>query len=763
MRTRLLFASLFAARIAMLPTPSHATEVEPTGKFSRVQAAGWNGFFSESPSQVGTLLSQNMQRIVDVHVVQADPLLLTGSTVSNAFAPYATSWWWYFGQSSAQTAALLTANNARLTNLKGYTVDGKTVYLPVMVGNTGGNARAWSWYPDTTLPALQAALNSSGDRLIDVSTWLDSNNARHYAGVTIANKGSDHIALPAGVPQFLDGQTTAQIKAFLTAHPGSRVIDQEDEGNGRFLALFAFDAAVPNEQLNAMAIPPDSWFFDGITTAVPQLAERSMNHVFESTGARPVSMAIDPNDSQSGQAGFDVALIRSQVLPAMSALPANSNDVAGQFDYLDNRVRTFMRQYSITGTGIAIAKGGKLVYARAYGYADTELNGGTLATPNTIFRVGSISKFITTTAILKMIDEHTLTRTGKPLSLDTLIFPEVIRPYLGLAVSAEGAAATNPGGGLEAMTLRDLLHHASGWDDAHFPNPCGGNPLVQTSCIAGQLGQSVTPTCKEMIAKWMIDKPLANAPGKVGLYSNFGFCVAQTVVDALQTSGYESYVTSQFIKGVPLIDSVHHAIQLAPASDVYTAAPFVAHDYGFPWTMLVANKLVPANPAMVDPPYGGIPLLPGLGTGGWKASPVGLLKFGVSVNQSTATGQLISASGFHSIFDSQGIMPASTGGNFGLGTEINVGNGDVYKSGGEAGGGGFLVFKNLIQTYANASCANCITWVGLVNTAGGSSDPDGPGGINQAMVDALANTNVLNAINNATVDLFPSYGLPAAK
>jgi N-acyl-D-amino-acid deacylase len=758
-----ILGSLIALPFVLLVGAGHAAGVEPTGKFARDQASGWNAFFGESVDDLATLLSRNDQRIIDLHVVRAEPLRLTGATVSNASAPYATPSWWYCGQTRAEAGSLLSKNHARLTNLKGYTVDGQTRYVAVMVDNTGDRARAWSWYPETTPAALQSALRGSGDRLIDMSTWLDKDGHRRYAAVTIANTGGDHLPLPSGQPQFLDSETTTGIKAFLGAHDHARVIDLEDEGGGRFLAVLAFDAKAPNRKLNSEAVAPDSWFFDGITTSVPQLAERSLNHVLEGTGARVVSLAVDPNGSQSGQPGYDIALIQSRALPPMSALPSPSNDGAGEFDYLDRRILTFMRQYSVTGAGIAIAEGGKLVYARGYGYADTELDGGTQATPNTLFRIGSISKFVTTSAILEMIDEGTKTHAGKPLSLDTRIFPDVIRPYLKLSTSDEGDAATRPGGGLEAITLRQLLHHAAGWDDDKLPGPCGGNPLVQTSCIAGQLGLSHTPTCQEIIARWMIGKKLASAPGKVGLYSNFGFCVAQTVVDALQPAGYESYVSSRFIKKIPLVDSVHGESQLAPSSDVYKPAPFAARDYGFPWTTLVDNKLVPPNPAQVDPPYGGVPMLPGLGTGGWKASPVGLLKLAVSLNQSTGAGQVLTAARFRSIFDKQGIMVASTGGNFGLGTEINLGNGDVYKTGGVAGGGGMLVFSNLIGSYAADSCAKCTTWVALVNTAGGSADPDGPGGINFAMIDALANAGVRKAIADAAHDTFPSYGLPAAK
>jgi CubicO group peptidase (beta-lactamase class C family) len=768
MRNRRIAVAVITLLLGLLPALARAfaAEVEPTGKFSRAPT-GWNWFAGNTPAQVGTILTNGQQRIVDIHVVQANPLLLTGSTVSNVTWPYGIGWWWYFGVSASQVGSFLNTNHARLTNLKGYSVNGTTVYLPIMVDNTGSNGRAWSWFPDTSPAALQSFLSSTGDRLIDVSTWLDGNGARHYAGVTLANSGSDHLALPAGVPQFQDQQTAVQIKAFLVAQlaagHGARVLDLEDEGGGRFLVLYAFDAKVPNSSLSSSAVAPDSWYYDGLTLGVGVLAERSFNHVFQATGGRVVSLVLDPSEPQSGLAGFDVALLQQQALPAMSALPAPNNDGAGQFDYLDNRLRTFLRQYGVVGAGIAIAKGGKLVYTRAYGTADTEQNGGTAATPNTLFRIGSISKFVTTQAILRMIDEGTLTHSGLPLTLDTKIFPEVIRPYLGISVAAEGSAASAPGGGLEAMTLRDLLHHAGGYDDANLPGPCGGNPLVQTSCIAAQVNQATTPSCKDLIARWMVNKQLAYGPGTTGLYSNFGFCVAMTVVDALQPSGYQGYISSRFINGIPLIDQVHGVAQLAPGSDSYAPATLVAHDYGYPWQQLVANQLVPANPAQVDPPYGGVPLFPGLGTGGWKASPVGLLKLAVSVNQSTAAGQVISAARFGSIFDAQGIIPAITGGNFGLGTEINLGNGDVYKTGGVAGGGGILVYRGLLNSYAGNSCAGCITWVALVNTAGGGSDPDGPGGINLAMIDALSNSAVLDAVNSATVDLFPAYGLPAGQ
>jgi CubicO group peptidase (beta-lactamase class C family) len=749
--------------MAALSPPALAAEVEPTAKFSRIAASSSRAFFNLSPTSLGTLLTSNSERIADVHVAQASPLLLTGSTVRATAYPYATSWWWYYDQTAAQVGANLSSNNARLTNLQGYMVNGLLRYFAVMVDNTGSNARAWSWFPDTSLSSLDTFIDNTGDRVIDMSTWVDGNFIRHFSAVTIANAGSDYIAIPAGAPQWLNNSTAAQIQSFLASRPGARVIDLESEGNGRFLAVIAYDADVPNLATNNTAVAPDSWFYTGLTTGTTPMAERSLNHVTRKDGSRVVTVQPDPLNNQGAQQGYDVSLIRSQALPTMSSQPVPNNNGAGQFGYVDSRIRTFMRQYGVTGAAIAIAKGDRLVYTRAYGYSDTELGAGTLATPTTLFRVGSISKFITTAAILHLIENQALTPKNTPLTLDTLVFRDIIRPYLGLTTTDEGSAAYTPGGGLEAVTVRQVLNHTAGWSDGLIGSgtPCQGNPLTQTACIANQLGMNTTPTCAQLISEWAINKQLSSSPGQIGRYSNFGFCVAQTIVDAMAPQGYQGYIDDHFIDAVTGVDLVDHnnVPQLKPSSDTYVASQWEAHDYVFPQGTLVSNQRVPQSPALVPPPYGGVPMFPGLGTGGWKASAVGLLKLAVSINQLSAS-QALSATSFEAIFAPANRSTDVHGGTFGLGTEMNLGNGDVYKTGGVAGGGGILVFKNLTGSYVGGSCADCITWVALVNTAGGPNNPsDPPGGINLAMINALSNATVLSSIHNATVDLFPAYGL----
>jgi CubicO group peptidase (beta-lactamase class C family) len=64
----------------------------------------------------------------------------------------------------------------------------------------------------------------------------------------------------------------------------------------------------------------------------------------------------------------------------------------------DRNITGLMEKYHIPGATIAVARHGKLMIARAYGLADRENQIRTQ--PDSLFRIGSISKTLTATAIL---------------------------------------------------------------------------------------------------------------------------------------------------------------------------------------------------------------------------------------------------------------------------------------------------------------------------------------------------------------------------
>lgn len=65
-----------------------------------------------------------------------------------------------------------------------------------------------------------------------------------------------------------------------------------------------------------------------------------------------------------------------------------------------------MRQLHVNAVSVAVFSGGKIEWAKAYGFADQER--GTPATVDTLFQAGSISKSVTAVAALELVEQGTL-------------------------------------------------------------------------------------------------------------------------------------------------------------------------------------------------------------------------------------------------------------------------------------------------------------------------------------------------------------------
>ncbi|MGO4290748.1 serine hydrolase domain-containing protein [Chitinophaga sp. RAB17] len=178
---------------------------------------------------------------------------------------------------------------------------------------------------------------------------------------------------------------------------------------------------------------------------------------------------------------------------------------------IDNTVTTFMKQYHVPGMAIAITHHGKLVYAKGYGYADT-LQQST-ATTNSLFRIASVSKCITATAILTLVD-------AKKLSLDATVFGK--KGILGTTYGQPPYAEN-----LRKITVRQLLQHtAGGWTNN------GTDPMFSHPAMSAD----------ELISWTITHQPLQNTPGTVYAYSNFGYCILGRIIEKVSGMPYEAYV-----------------------------------------------------------------------------------------------------------------------------------------------------------------------------------------------------------------------------
>lgn len=114
-----------------------------------------------------------------------------------------------------------------------------------------------------------------------------------------------------------------------------------------------------------------------------------------------------------------------------------SATVAARADKVDDYVKAEMQRQHIPGTSIAIIKDGKIIKAEGYGLANVELN--VPARPETVYKIGSVSKQLLATGIMLLVQD------GK-ISLD-----DKISKFL------EGTPDT-----WREITVRHLLTHTSG-------------------------------------------------------------------------------------------------------------------------------------------------------------------------------------------------------------------------------------------------------------------------------------------------------------
>jgi CubicO group peptidase (beta-lactamase class C family) len=220
------------------------------------------------------------------------------------------------------------------------------------------------------------------------------------------------------------------------------------------------------------------------------------------------------------------------------------------------------------GGTISVTRGGRLIFARSYGYGDPTT--GMYMEPDSRMRIASVSKSITAMAILKLIHDGQLSGvdTAKPFSLINVGSPmaggkpatgsySAVGDPTGSGVSTAtdtcsgcspqvfGQGATNPL--LGTITVDELLHHTEGWNRDTVIEPMGlvwPQSTTKPSIISQTLGLTLAdgpPTCKESI-QYELNQPLQFMPSKYEDYSNEGYCVLGETIAEVTGSSYEDYV-----------------------------------------------------------------------------------------------------------------------------------------------------------------------------------------------------------------------------
>jgi len=262
----------------------------------------------------------------------------------------------------------------------------------------------------------------------------------------------------------------------------------------------------------------------------------------------------------------------------------------------------FVIDQEVPGAALAVAKDGKLVYARGFGYADRNPKSKMLVQPHSKFRIASISKPITAAAILRLVE------MGK-LKLDDHAFELLkVAPLAGAEVDPR----------LKQITIRELLQHTAGFDRAK-----SFDPMFRSIVIAKALGTE-PPAEPEQIIRYMLGKKLDFDPGARYAYSNYGYCVLGRVIEKVSGKSYGAFVHDAILNPLAMHDTqLGKTLERAKGEVKY-------HDLNERVGPAVIGPQRGKNPVPLE--YGGWYLEAMDAHGGWISSAPDLVRFASSLD-----------------------------------------------------------------------------------------------------------------------------------
>ena len=201
---------------------------------------------------------------------------------------------------------------------------------------------------------------------------------------------------------------------------------------------------------------------------------------------------------------------------------------------MEQVVQSYVADKQFMGT-VMVAQDGKVIFSKGYGFANLEWD--VPNSPNTKFRLGSITKQFTAACIL-LLEER-----GK-LKID-----DPVKVYMPDAPAA-----------WDKVTIFNLLTHTSG-----LPSFTGFPDYASTEAIA------TTP--EKLVARFR-DKPLEFQPGEKWNYSNSGYVLLGYLIEKISGQSYSQFVQDNIFTPLGMKDSgydsnsaiiVHRASGYAPS------------------------------------------------------------------------------------------------------------------------------------------------------------------------------------------------------
>ena len=305
------------------------------------------------------------------------------------------------------------------------------------------------------------------------------------------------------------------------------------------------------------------------------------------------------------------------IIPLASAASQRPTRAALQ-KTIDSLVTGALAEGPVAGMSVAVVRGRDTVVMKGYGFADIEND--VRATPQTVYRIGSITKQFTSAAVLRLVEE------GK-LSLDDAIGKHL--PTLPAA--------------WRGVTIRQLLNHTSG-----IPSYTNAGPRWATRMRLDLPHDSLIG----IVANDTMDFAI----GSRWRYNNSGYYVLGMLIERMAGRPYGEELRQRFF------------VPLGLSSTVYCDTRPIIRHRAQGYSVAPDRKLVNADPLSMGQPF----------AAGSLCSTVGDL---VAWQRALASGRVVKPASYTAMTTPEGAAIGPHYG-FGLGRDTILGHQRVLHGGG---------------------------------------------------------------------------------
>lgn len=193
----------------------------------------------------------------------------------------------------------------------------------------------------------------------------------------------------------------------------------------------------------------------------------------------------------------------------------NEEDVADNLPELIDSLFIPLANNDIISGNILIAKNGKVIAEKSYGYADREHN--IFNDQESVFRIGSITKTFTATAIMLLYER------------DSLNLKDPVLKFLD----------NFPNG--DKITIHHLLTHTSG--------------LINFNYIKDYLSKSNQELSIKEVIDWFKNEQPLGQPGEKFHYSNSNYVILAYIIERVSNQPYERFVKENILDLLSMCNS----------------------------------------------------------------------------------------------------------------------------------------------------------------------------------------------------------------